>query len=319
MDLEFFNKHILMPQVVVYKNMFEKKELNNFLSILKKYENDIKNFEKTSGNNLVSNNHGINPIYIHENENPLKIWVPWYDYGKKTILTNKNMPEEIKNLDFKFLYEFKNKILKNFNIIFQDYKNEWSNQSDWPNYLDDWNKLELGEIEILKHNIFLEREFIIEYHTDTPFARLNEPGFIQFLTITFYINDNYQGGEIDFVSEKENKLITYKPQAGDVTVFPSGPPYWHAAKAAKGPENKFFIRVFMSFNNLGDSDWFKNIEKYGLEEWTEINKERIKKELKNGMYSRQIIKEGFKKDNTISAKPIYIKNEDCIYIDGKNI
>ena len=113
MDLEFFNKHILMPQVVVYKNMFEKKELNNFLSILKKYENDIKNFEKTSGNNLVSNNHGINPIYIHENENPLKVWVPWYDYGKKTILTNKNMPEEIKNLDFKFLYEFKNKILKN--------------------------------------------------------------------------------------------------------------------------------------------------------------------------------------------------------------
>ena len=115
------------------------------------------------------------------------------------------------------------------------------------------------------------------------------------------------------------RSITYKPQAGDITVFPSGPPYWHAARSVKGPENKFFIRIFMNFNNPGDASWFKNVKKYGLEKFIEINKKRITKELKNGKYSRQIVKEGFKKDYTINATPIYIKNKNHFYIDGKKI
>lgn len=329
MDLGSFNKYIVMPKVVVYKNIFNKKDLDNFLRIIKKSENNIDNFEKVSGDMILKTNHGIDPIEL-ENESPINVWVPWYDFGSKTILNYKQMPDNIKDEDLIFVYKFRNIIFDVCDKIFEDYKNDWSNSSYWANYVTNWeiqhpfnpfknknSKMQLGNTEILKHDINPEKFFAIGFHTDTPEARLNEPGFKHFITLTFYLNDDYDGGEVQFINELEKKLITYKPKAGDITVFPSGSPYWHAAKGVVAKNNKFFIRIFISWKHEGNAEWEKNVKKYGEDQWKKINSERIKKEINEGKYTRSINIEGKDFSGDPDATIIYIKKEDDIYIDGR--
>jgi hypothetical protein len=43
------------------------------------------------------------------------------------------------------------------------------------------------------------------------------------ISIVFYLNDNYEGGEIEFI----NQGIKIKPEAGSIVIFPSYPPYTH--------------------------------------------------------------------------------------------
>jgi hypothetical protein len=42
------------------------------------------------------------------------------------------------------------------------------------------------------------KDSAINYHTDRDNTRENEPGEKPLLTITIYLNDNYEGGDINF-------------------------------------------------------------------------------------------------------------------------
>lgn len=46
------------------------------------------------------------------------------------------------------------------------------------------------------------------------------------VSMVFYLNDNYEGGEIEF----PNQGITIKPEAGSIIIFPSHEPYMHDPK-----------------------------------------------------------------------------------------
>lgn len=46
------------------------------------------------------------------------------------------------------------------------------------------------------------------------------------ISVVLYLNDDYEGGEIEF----EDQKIIVKPTAGSVIVFPSRKPYFHASK-----------------------------------------------------------------------------------------
>jgi Rps23 Pro-64 3,4-dihydroxylase Tpa1-like proline 4-hydroxylase len=43
------------------------------------------------------------------------------------------------------------------------------------------------------------------------------------ISVVLYLNDNYEGGEINF----PNQNITIKPEAGSIVIFPSVDPYYH--------------------------------------------------------------------------------------------
>ena len=356
MDLEFFNnidvsnKYSIIPKVVVYKNLFCKNYLKEIVDILKKDENQYQKnilkmreeFDYVLLNSLITDNHGFEP-QENDDDNPLSSWVPWYTFGSKTVFNHKKIPNNYNfdNENYEKLNEFKNKIELVLYKIYLDYINDWKDSEYWPIHLKNWNlhglsythfndeqsELAFGTIEILKHDIFPigqapDGEFTIKYHTDSNESRWDEPRSQQFITMTFYLNDDYEGGEVDFINEKDKKLVSYKPECGDITVFPSGIPYWHAAKQVISGENKFFIRVFICWNNPGSKKWHDGVKKYGYDKWHENYLEEAIENQHTVL--RQIIKKdsNFLKLNVdengkLKSIPLYVEEE--IYLDSKKI
>lgn len=108
--------------------------------------------------------------------------------------------------------------------------------------------------------------YALPFHTDFHYPEEYKPGLKPTLTVTMYVNDNYEGGDIEYrVFEKDNSKIlidgekmidrdtnevvpgfNYKPQAGDIIIFPSRRPYYHGVKkVTKG--KKFFLRTFWMY------------------------------------------------------------------------
>ena len=99
-------------------------------------------------------------------------------------------------------------------------------------------------------------------------------------TCTFYINDNYNGGDVEFYVNGD--IINHKPKAGDLMVFPSGEPFYHGVKTIPDG-NKFFVRNFVMFDYDGSEEWLANQKKYGAYRWAKMEFERIDFEDKRTM------------------------------------
>lgn len=108
------------------------------------------------------------------------------------------------------------------------------------------------------------KEMTLPFHTDFYQPDALEPGLKAEYTVTMYLNDNYKGGEIDFRifngSEQEMRLegyslkpvdpnygevpeIMYRPQPGDIIIFPSRPPFYHGVRRVESGM-KYFVRMF---------------------------------------------------------------------------
>ena len=143
----------------------------------------------------------------------------------------------------------------------------------------------------------------MKYHTDYDYIRGDEPGDKFAITCTMYLNDSYEGGEMwfalghqqDSFGEEplpDEDINIYKPEAGDVLVFPSGHPdvlsedstYFHGVsrtwKSEEKPDNKYFIRSYYLIPFEGTPEWLANQEKYGEEAWELMETERIKARVK---------------------------------------
>jgi hypothetical protein len=126
----------------------------------------------------------------------------------------------------------------------------------------------------------LQNNMTMQYHTDHITSQRDMPGDKFFLTCTMYINDDYDGGDIEFYINGD--LINHKPKAGDILVFPSTEPYFHGVKTINTNE-KFFVRNFIMTPHNGTEEWLANQRKFGAYRWAKMESERIDYEDKRNM------------------------------------
>lgn len=203
--------------------------------------------------NLIKDPKGLVEILKKSENNPeesyfFKDWQDWFIFGTYVVFNGKGMPPIMEGYEpERYLQE--KKYLDNIDDCFYlstshflDFYNQ-KKQSDWI-------KMGPSFAKYFHDNKNFEefREYAMIFHTDYQ----DEPDYNgkDFgLTCTMYLNDDYSGGEVIF--SVGDQKITYKPEAGDVLVFPSGHPdfmsenfrYEHAVtKVTKN--DKYFIRCF---------------------------------------------------------------------------
>ena len=191
--------------------------------------------------------------------------------------------EEDDSESLKFEKEYLNYICDVYDFVKNDYLNDYSEDKGiWPEYIKQWGKvwekLDPIHINIYKYdsNVFNKIKpdgLMLEYHVDEMPEDTHERPWHQVITITFYLNDNYEGGEICFYDESENKAYKYKPKAGDVTVFPSGAPFYHGVEYFTG-QDRYFMRIFIPYSSEGDKEWLQKNIKYD-EEFIENQEKKI--------------------------------------------
>jgi hypothetical protein len=109
-------------------------------------------------------------------------------------------------------------------------------------------------------------DYALPFHTDYHYQTAHLPGPKTEITVTMYFNDDYEGGDIEYrmfdkhythfriqginmIDSETNEVIpgfNYKPQAGDIIIFPSKLPFYHGVKkVTKG--QKLFLRTFWTY------------------------------------------------------------------------
>jgi hypothetical protein len=316
------NKIKILPQVTVYRDILSENDIEFLLNQIYKSQNEIENVEKTIPEESSYNDfHGVQPK--DRNDGTLiQTWTPWYTFGLRSIWSTPSITTKDKeHVDG---YEMIKKALA---IAHEDYIGSLNGDQYWTYDIKEWDilasenedasSMQLSTFEILQHRLNLESDYTIAVHTDWHDQRKEEPGPKQILTYTIYLNDDYEGGEIDFVDEKNEHMVVYKPKRGDITVFPSGRPYWHGARAVKSDPNKIFIRTFAMHRSAGTKEWNLGAKRYGLKQWLEIQDEKIKKYIDQGNVGRQVVFYGDQPNISSNTVPIYIKDSE--YLDGRKI
>lgn len=84
---------------------------------------------------------------------------------------------------------------------------------------------------------------LMDFHTDYDPTDPDQPFYS--ITINCYLNDDYEGGDLIFKlsDSSELDLIRYTPQAGDLVVIPSSPPYMHMSDVVTRGRKYFSHRV----------------------------------------------------------------------------
>jgi hypothetical protein len=136
---------------------------------------------------------------------------------------------------------------------------------------------------IARYRTDIDDPIAMTYHSDYIREPIVSPGYKFAITALAYFNDNYEGGEIDFIVNGE--AYKYKPEAGDFLVFPSGHPevlkngdsvYLHGVMPALG-ESKYLARMYWMKYSVGDPEWFEKEKEFGKDVWKNMQENIMQK------------------------------------------
>lgn len=253
MNFNEVKKIVVAPQIVIYRNIFKDNE--QLINLLKD-----------------DNDHSI-----------FSPWREWYEQGyRRGVLFQKNTLVEDSDHDVvKSEKTYMNDICNIVEFIKKDYFEQFRKDLGiWPSFIEDWNKLEEPEdefyIDYFRYDstkiIDRPKDYLLmEYHIDE-FPIANEKKLRRHVaTINFYLNNDYDGGEICAYDSVSNKSYQYKPMPGDVVIMPSTEPFYHAVKQYFNAD-RYFLRAFIDYQvdpgsewtekyKLGSSDMFDSIKK----------------------------------------------------------
>jgi predicted 2-oxoglutarate/Fe(II)-dependent dioxygenase YbiX len=235
----------IYPNVIVYRNM---------LKDPKKAHEIMANSESNS-----------------EGKYYLKKWTPWAQFGTYTQI---KWGEELNNVEKTEVFNQEKELNDEITIAYskaishykQYTKTEYPESATFSGH--SYCKY-FDEVDDLKNNMTMQ------YHTDFIISQKDMPGPKFTTTCTLYINDDYDGGDLEFFID--GNIINHKPSAGDIVVFPSTDPYYHGVKRiANG--NKYFVRNFVMTTYNGSDEWLENQRIHGAYRWSKQEWERIEKE-----------------------------------------
>lgn len=222
--------------------------------------------------------------YLEKNQE----WKDWFIFGKasdgpkSTSVTFKSFPSEKEWQDSKTYEDTapggKNYFASQIDDLFYHATKVYveANNVSLDNWsVDGWN--------IAKYIPNPEEfpDYVMMHHTDFQREFSHNPGLKFGVTAVFYLNDDYDGGDIHFrfLDENDSSIIkedySYKPKQGDIVVFPSGPPHYHGVKAVFNGE-KYIIRNYWRYDYPGHPLWLKLQEKYGEDVWRQLEDQRLK-------------------------------------------
>lgn len=244
-----FEKIIVAPQILIYKNIFKQSE-----ELIK----------ASSSNDSI-----FGP------------WNYWFEQGYRKGIDDEYYPV-INDLDSKEVIKEKT-IIQDFinvvKIIRSDYFSDYNrHNSIWPDFVTNWDEMTVEpegyDIDIFKwsHEKMSSSNFnigdiMMPYHVDDWDRQEDFAYKKNIVTINVYLNNDYEGGEICAYDLNTNKSYIYKPSAGDAVVMPSHSPFYHAVKYFNKAD-RYFIRTFFKYDYKGSGlikskeDMFLNTKKY---------------------------------------------------------
>ena len=147
------------------------------------------------------------------------------------------------------------KLFKMKDDVFNDYILEHKDKDLWPeNILNsehiakNLNQSFSPAIhEFAKEGEDPKNSYLLGFHLDSIFNPPEE-GRQHVITMMVYLNDDYLEGEISFLIIGDNKsIISYKPEAGDLVLFPSFYPFYHSVNKCLG-EERYSMRTSYDLN-----------------------------------------------------------------------
>jgi hypothetical protein len=322
------------------------------------YQND--DFNKDLVLDVIKQSESIEEGFLIEK------WRDWYVFGSKSKFADprkeKNPIKSISDLD-DLHTDVHLKVKSVIDSCVKDYVDNYLDlsQPHYPDYVD-FSSMEKGDVlhgllgmqivtcdstgdpifreptngwtpssyDLLKHNPQTDREYAIGWHTDRPRGLDESPGPKSILTVTIYLNDDYEGGEVAFLKDGGDEVIVYKPKAGDIVIFPSCEPFHHAAMPIKSNTPKYFIRHFLTWSYEGSKDWNDSAKKFGIDSWIKMEHERVSSENISGKGRKHVILPGgrddfdkksmpepFYSESQINGEDYYIK--EVLYMDGNSL
>jgi hypothetical protein len=303
------NKLTVAPQIVIYKNL-----LSDAAEILEVFKESYSS--------------PVNDSFFKEWDN----WNP-SDSSSGEILKVRviDAPINIKDSDSDIVKKQKQVVLKiydAFNFAKNDFLKDWSDKGSWPDIITNWNTSDRKiwdnhEIDVLSYiatedpnNIHSPEDGIynlpMNYHVDAMPSDLYSKGTKLAITVTMYLNDDYEGGEISFYNSEEDKMYNYKPSKGDVTVFPGFEPFYHAVLPMKGSK-RYLIRSFFMYNYEGSKEWNDKSLMHTEEEWEILEKARRQDAYLNSDHIIRVVN-GKNPIDKVRYKTVFT-NSDPILID----